>query len=184
MIFKLYGFQISYSWPSQPSTPSLLPLTVSSSSTNTTSSSNSILAKYSCADRVSKYVQNLRQQQHQQQQPPERRRNSSSYIIPPPPPMLPLTPSQVGQSPRPRNGNNNNNNKSNNNNSNDKQRCCRSNWSDLSIAVMKLAQNCWKLLFFISLARAQHSIVPLFLLPLISCQPALMHCYVTHFFFL
>ncbi|XP_029720236.2 E3 ubiquitin-protein ligase Ufd4 isoform X3 [Aedes albopictus] len=86
--------EISYSWPSQPSTPSLLPLTVSSSSTNTTSSSNSILAKYSCADRVSKYVQNLRQQQHQQQQPPERRRNSSSYIIPPPPPMLPLTPSQ------------------------------------------------------------------------------------------
>lgn len=142
MVFELYGLQISYSWPSQPTPPSLLPLTVSSSSTNT--SSNSILAKYSCADRVSKYVQNLRQhqqQQHQQQQQPQKRRNSSSYIIPPPPPMLPLTSSSMmatfGENPHPRDGSKSNNN-NNSTDDDDTKRCSRSNWSDLSIAVMKL----------------------------------------------
>ncbi|XP_062549270.1 E3 ubiquitin-protein ligase Ufd4 isoform X2 [Armigeres subalbatus] len=122
--------EISYSWPSQQTTPSQLPLTVSSSSANTTSS-NSILVKYSCADRVSKYVQNLRLQQ---QLPSRQRRNSSSYIIPPPPPMLPLTssplPAGFGENLHPPDGNDKSNNNSNNNN----KRCCRSNWSDLSIA--------------------------------------------------
>ncbi|XP_065095254.1 E3 ubiquitin-protein ligase Ufd4 isoform X2 [Ochlerotatus camptorhynchus] len=127
--------EISYSWPSQPTPPSLLPLTVSSSSTNT--SSNSILAKFSCADRVSKYVQNLRQHQQQQQQP-QQRRNSSSYIIPPPPPMLPLTSSSMmatfAENPHPRDGSKSNNNNNNNNDDDDTKRCSRSNWSDLNIA--------------------------------------------------
>ncbi|XP_055588609.1 E3 ubiquitin-protein ligase Ufd4 isoform X2 [Uranotaenia lowii] len=90
--------EISYSWPSQPTLPStILPLTVSPSSTTSTSyiSSNSILAKHSCPGRVSKYVQNLRLQQQQRRQ-----NNPSSvvsYIVPPPPPMLPLSPPPMQQ---------------------------------------------------------------------------------------
>ncbi|XP_055645002.1 E3 ubiquitin-protein ligase Ufd4 isoform X2 [Toxorhynchites rutilus septentrionalis] len=116
--------EISYSWPSQSTPPSVLPLTVSSSSTT---SSNSILAKYSCADRVSKYVQNLRQQQQQ-------RRNSSSYIIPPPPPMLPLTSSPMAAQVPPCSLSENHHPVESCKSNNNTKRCSQSNWSDLSIA--------------------------------------------------
>ncbi|XP_058454046.1 E3 ubiquitin-protein ligase Ufd4 isoform X2 [Malaya genurostris] len=138
--------EISYSWPSQP-TPSLLPLTVPPPP-NT--SSNSILVKFSCANKVSKYVQNLRLQQQQQQEQQQQqqqqhhlpRRNSSSYIIPPPPPMLPLTSSPTAAQAQVLSSLSGgdicqhhhcrrDNGKSNNNAS---KSCTQSNWSDLSIA--------------------------------------------------
>lgn len=54
--------------------------------------------------------------------------------------MLPLTSSPVmatfGENPHPRDGSKSNNNS--NNADDDTKRCSRSNWSDLSIAVMKL----------------------------------------------
>ncbi|XP_049282299.1 E3 ubiquitin-protein ligase Ufd4 isoform X2 [Anopheles funestus] len=133
VIASVLDNEISYSWPplTQPSTSSYPPplpiLTVPRNSSS--SVSNNILTKHSCAERLSKFVQAKRQ-----------RRNSSSYIIPPPPPLLPLTPPPISARAKPdsdedadeeRNGSKSNNNS--NDTTNPRNRT-QSNWSDLSIA--------------------------------------------------
>lgn len=58
-----------------------------------------------------------------------------------------------GENPHPRDGGKSNNNNNNNtNNDDDTKRCCRSNWSDLSIAVMKLEKSLKVSFYFLDAA--------------------------------